>query len=101
LGESLQRVYVSGERRADAFALLRDVILRALFGESFYALPDVVSLLDRYDGKSRLGESASRSSVVGWYSVAVSTQCELLKAAVMKGRHDATGERIPAHRLNA
>jgi muconate cycloisomerase len=51
-GESLPRAYVSGESRGDAFALLRDTILPALIGRSFQALPDVVSFLEKCDGKA-------------------------------------------------
>jgi L-Ala-D/L-Glu epimerase len=51
-GESLPRAYVSGERRADAFALLRDTILPALVGRSFQSLPEVVSFLEKCDGKA-------------------------------------------------
>jgi muconate cycloisomerase len=51
-GESLPRAYVSGERREDAFALLRDVILPALVGQSFPSLPDVGSFLEKCDGKA-------------------------------------------------
>jgi L-Ala-D/L-Glu epimerase len=51
-GESLPRAYVSGESRQDAFALLRDQVLPALVGQSFRSLPEVVSLLEKCDGKA-------------------------------------------------
>jgi L-Ala-D/L-Glu epimerase len=51
-GESLPRAYVSGERRADAFALLRDGILPALLGRSFQSLPEVIAFLEKCDGKA-------------------------------------------------
>ena len=51
-GESLPRVYVSGESRADAFALLRDAVLPALVGRRFQSLPEVVSFLEDCDGKA-------------------------------------------------
>jgi muconate cycloisomerase len=51
-GESLPRSYVSGERREQAFALLRDAILPALAGRSFGSLPEVVSFLEKCDGKA-------------------------------------------------
>jgi L-alanine-DL-glutamate epimerase-like enolase superfamily enzyme len=51
-GESLPRAYVSGEHREDAFALLRDVILPALLGRTFQSLPDLVSFLEKCDGKA-------------------------------------------------
>jgi L-Ala-D/L-Glu epimerase len=51
-GESLPRAYVSGERREQAFALLRDVILPALVGQSFQSLPEAVSFLEKCDGKA-------------------------------------------------
>jgi L-Ala-D/L-Glu epimerase len=51
-GESLPRAYVSGESRADAFALLRDTILPALVGRSFASLPEVLSFLEKCDGKA-------------------------------------------------
>ena len=51
-GESLPRAYVSGEHREDAFALLRDVILPALVGQSFPSPPDVGSFLEKCDGKA-------------------------------------------------
>src|SRR5215211_69381 len=51
-GESLPRAYVSGERREGAFALLRNSILPALVGRSFQSLPEVVSFLEKCDGKA-------------------------------------------------
>jgi L-alanine-DL-glutamate epimerase-like enolase superfamily enzyme len=51
-GESLPRAYVSGEGREGAFALLRDSILPALLGRSFQSLPEVVSFLEKCDGKA-------------------------------------------------
>jgi L-Ala-D/L-Glu epimerase len=51
-GESLPRAYVSGESRGDAFALLRDAILPALIGRSFPSLPEVVTFLEKCDGKA-------------------------------------------------
>src|SRR5215211_5472802 len=50
-GESLPRAYVSGEAREGAFALLRDSILPALLGRTFSSLPDLVSFLEKCDGK--------------------------------------------------
>jgi L-alanine-DL-glutamate epimerase-like enolase superfamily enzyme len=51
-GESLPRAYVSGESRADAFALLRDAILPALVGRNFQSLPEAISFLEKSDGKA-------------------------------------------------
>ena len=51
-GESLPRVYVSGERRDEAFALLRDGILPALLGRAFQSFGEVVSFLEKCDGKA-------------------------------------------------
>src|SRR5918994_7996171 len=51
-GESLPRAYVSGESREQAFALLRDAILPALLGRTFQSLPDVISFLEKCDGKA-------------------------------------------------
>jgi L-Ala-D/L-Glu epimerase len=51
-GEALPRAYVSGERREDAFALLRDQVLPALVGRTFQSLPEVVSFLEKCDGKA-------------------------------------------------
>jgi L-Ala-D/L-Glu epimerase / N-acetyl-D-glutamate racemase len=51
-GECLPRVYVSRERRDQAFALLRDTILPALVGRSFGSLGEVVSFLEKCDGKA-------------------------------------------------
>jgi L-alanine-DL-glutamate epimerase-like enolase superfamily enzyme len=51
-GEALPRAYVSGERRQDAFALLRDAVLPALVGRTFQSLPEVVSFLEKCDGKA-------------------------------------------------
>lgn len=89
VGESLPRAYVSGKRRAEAFQLLRDAILPALLGQSFQALPDIVSFLEECDGKPRLGGPPRGPQSSAWYSVAVSTRCKLLEAAMSKGRHDA------------
>ena len=51
-GEALPRAYVSGESRQDAFALLRNAILPALAGRTFQSLPEVVSFLEKCDGKA-------------------------------------------------
>jgi L-Ala-D/L-Glu epimerase len=51
-GESLPRAYVSGETREDAFALLRDAVLPAMVGRTFRSLPEVVSFLEKCDGKA-------------------------------------------------
>jgi L-alanine-DL-glutamate epimerase-like enolase superfamily enzyme len=51
-GECLPRQYVSGERREDAFALLRDTILPALLGRTFQSPAEVGSFLDKCDGKA-------------------------------------------------
>jgi len=51
-GESLPRVYVSGESRDEAFALLRDTILPPLLGRTFQSFPEVVSFLEKCDGKA-------------------------------------------------
>jgi len=51
-GEALPRAYVSGESRQDAFALLRDQVLPALVGQRFQSLPEVVSFLEKCDGKA-------------------------------------------------
>jgi len=51
-GESLPRAYVSGERREQAFALLREAILPALLGRTFESLAEVVSFLEKCDGKA-------------------------------------------------
>jgi L-Ala-D/L-Glu epimerase len=51
-GESLPRLYVSGETRAYAFGLLRDEILPSLLGREFGSLTDVSSFLQKCDGKA-------------------------------------------------
>lgn len=51
-GECLPRPYVSGERREDTFRLLRDVILPALVGLEFRSFGDVISFLEKCDGKA-------------------------------------------------
>jgi muconate cycloisomerase len=51
-GECLPRRYVSGESREDAFALLRDSILPALLGCGFGSVREVVSFLEKCDGKA-------------------------------------------------
>jgi L-Ala-D/L-Glu epimerase len=51
-GEALPRAYVSGESRQDTFALLRDQVLPALVGRTFQSLPEVVSFLEKCDGKA-------------------------------------------------
>lgn len=53
-GESLPRSYVSGESREVAFALLRDAILPAMLGQEFASFADVVSFLEKCDGKAPL-----------------------------------------------
>jgi muconate cycloisomerase len=51
-GESLPRVYVTGESRDEAFGLLRDAILPMLLGMDFPSLTDVIAFLGDCDGKS-------------------------------------------------
>jgi muconate cycloisomerase len=51
-GECLPRAYVSGESREEAFALLRDAVLPALVGRTFGSQTDVVSFLEKCDGKA-------------------------------------------------
>jgi L-Ala-D/L-Glu epimerase len=51
-GESLPRAYVSGEHREQVFVLLRDAILPALLGRTFQSLAEVVSFLEKCDGKA-------------------------------------------------
>ena len=51
-GECLPRAYVSGESREEAFALLRDAILPKLVGRIFGSLAEVVSFLEKCDGKA-------------------------------------------------
>src|SRR4029450_13019733 len=51
-GECLPRVYVSGEDRDQAFALLGETILPALVGRSFPSLREAVSFLEKCDGKA-------------------------------------------------
>lgn len=51
-GECLPRAYVSGERRDETFALLRDAILPGLLGREFADLRDVTTFLEKCDGKA-------------------------------------------------
>jgi L-alanine-DL-glutamate epimerase-like enolase superfamily enzyme len=51
-GECLPRPYVSGESREGAFALLRDTILPSLLGQGFKSFEDVISFLEKCDGKA-------------------------------------------------
>jgi L-Ala-D/L-Glu epimerase / N-acetyl-D-glutamate racemase len=51
-GECLPRAYVSGERREETFALLRDTISPVLLGRAFGSLAEVVSFLEKCDGKA-------------------------------------------------
>jgi len=51
-GECLPRGYVSGERRDETFALLRDTILPGLLGREFADLRDVTAFLEKCDGKA-------------------------------------------------
>jgi L-Ala-D/L-Glu epimerase / N-acetyl-D-glutamate racemase len=51
-GESLPRAYVSGERREEAFALLRDAILPGLLGRTFQSLSEVGAFLEKCDGQA-------------------------------------------------
>src|SRR4029450_8115407 len=50
--ECLPRSYVSGERRDETFALLRDAILPGLLGREFADLPEVTAFLEKCDGKA-------------------------------------------------
>ena len=51
-GECLPRSYVSGESREETFALLRDDVLPALLGMTFQSLAEVISFLEKCDGKA-------------------------------------------------
>jgi L-Ala-D/L-Glu epimerase len=51
-GECLPRPYVSGERREDAFLLLRDTIMPAMVGVDFRSFGDVITFLEKCDGKA-------------------------------------------------
>lgn len=51
-GECLPRSYVSGERRDETFALLREAILPGLLGAEFAALREVTAFLEKCDGKA-------------------------------------------------
>jgi L-Ala-D/L-Glu epimerase len=51
-GESLPRAYVSGERREEAFTLLRDTILPALLGRTFQSPAEVGTFLEKCDGQA-------------------------------------------------
>jgi L-alanine-DL-glutamate epimerase-like enolase superfamily enzyme len=51
-GESLPRAYVSGERREQAFGLLRGAILPALLGRTFQSPAEVGSFLEKCDGQA-------------------------------------------------
>src|ERR687892_1347472 len=69
-GEALPRAYVSGESRQGAFALLRNAILPALVGRTFQSLPDLVSFLEKCDGKAPtdwVGPEVAQTSA--WCSV--------------------------------
>lgn len=69
-GESLPRAYVSGEPREGAFALLRNSILPGLLGRTFQSLPDLVSFLEKCDGKAPtdwVGPEVAQTSA--WCSV--------------------------------
>src|SRR5215217_7657877 len=73
-GESLPRAYVSGEAREGAFALLRDSILPALLGRTFSSLPDLVSFLEKCDGKGPadwVGPEVSQTSAWGSVDLAL------------------------------
>jgi L-alanine-DL-glutamate epimerase-like enolase superfamily enzyme len=54
-GESLPRVYVSGETRNGAFDLLADHILPRLIGQSFADMAELLAFLDECDGTAPAG----------------------------------------------
>jgi L-alanine-DL-glutamate epimerase-like enolase superfamily enzyme len=76
-GESLPRPYVSGESREVAFALLRDAILPGMLGQEFASFADVVSFLEKCDGKA---PSASVSPDVAQSSAWCSVDLALIDA---------------------
>jgi L-Ala-D/L-Glu epimerase len=76
-GESLPRSYVSGESREIAFELLRDAILPAMIGQEFASFGDVVSFLEKCDGKA---PSASVSPDVPQSSAWCSVDLALIDA---------------------
>jgi L-Ala-D/L-Glu epimerase len=51
-GECLPRAYVSGESREEAFAMLRDAVLPRLLGRTFGSMAEVMSFLEKCDGKA-------------------------------------------------
>ena len=81
-GESRPRAYVSGEGREGAFALLRDTILPALVGRSFRSLAEVVSFLERCDGKAPPGWVGPQiAQTAAWCSVDLALLDALGRAA--------------------
>jgi L-Ala-D/L-Glu epimerase len=51
-GETLPRDYVTGESRASAFVMLRDIFLPRLLGQRFSHIEDVEAYLRKCDGQS-------------------------------------------------
>jgi L-alanine-DL-glutamate epimerase-like enolase superfamily enzyme len=99
-GESLPRAYVSGESREQAFVLLREQILPALLGQSFRSLPEVVSFLEKCDGKApaewvrpEVPQSAA------WCSVDLALLDAFGRAAGVPARPAAGGQAPPATSL--
>jgi L-Ala-D/L-Glu epimerase len=73
-GESLPRAYVSGESREGAFALLRNSILPALLGRTFQSLADLVSFLEKCDGRAPsdwVGPEVAQTSAWGSVDLAL------------------------------
>ncbi|MHB8110671.1 MAG: enolase C-terminal domain-like protein [Syntrophorhabdaceae bacterium] len=50
-GETLPRVYVTGESRDDSFDFLRDNVLPGLIGRRFSALSEIIAYLEECDGQ--------------------------------------------------
>jgi L-Ala-D/L-Glu epimerase len=96
-GECLPRAYVSGERRDQAFALLRDTILPALVGQSFPSLREAVAFLEKCDGKAPpewVHPETPQTSA--WCSVDLALLDAFGKAAGEPARPGVTADLAPA-----
>lgn len=68
-GESLPRDYVTGESRASAFAMLRDVILPRLVGRRFDSMSQVEGFLRECDGQTPGWVPAGVPQTAAWAAV--------------------------------
>jgi muconate cycloisomerase len=88
-GESLPREYVTGESRASAFAMLRDVILPRVLEQRFDSMPAVEAFLQQCDGQTPGWVAADVPQTAAWCAVDLALLDAFGKAFGVRALSDA------------